>query len=331
MPFVKKLLYNRAVEHEPSLVESAMSDGELSDSALVELVKHTTPVTQWSTDGSGNMFWESGPVITNINPGLYRICSSEKIGTFLCKQLIFTDKLINISLSDSEKVIKEISKFWTLKSKFLERELIHKRGILMSGDPGSGKTSTIQLIIRDVIDQGGVAIYPHPNTRITSEGLQLIRKIQPDIPICLILEDFETLIERNENENEWLSILDGESQVGNIVFLATTNYISKLDKRFTDRPSRFDTIITVKMPTENMRRQYFLAKEPNVSKEDLDLWVLYTKGLSIAHLKEFIILIMLYDFTPEQARDKLRKMRERDYTEDSNLDDTENEKQKLGF
>lgn len=321
--------YNSSAPMVPQVAANVSDAPQLSDTQMRDLVKKCT--TQWSTDGSGNIFWASGPVVEGVEPGLYRIQVSDRVGVHLVKQRISTDTLINITSSDSEKVIREISRFWGLKSKFLERGLLHKRGILMSGDPGSGKTCTIQLLIQNIIQRKGLAIYPHPNPHITSEGLQMIRKIQPDIPICLVLEDFEVLIQRNENENEWLSILDGESQVDNIVFLATTNYISRLDKRFTDRPSRFDTVMTVKMPNKEMRRQYLLAKEPSVTPDELELWVEYTKGLSIAHLKEFIILVKMYDHTPIQAKDKLRKMRARDYSENDNLEGTDYAKQPLGF
>ena len=164
------------------------------------------------------------------------------VGVNLIKQIISTDNLIEIDDSESIQIISEIERFWDLKPEFEKRGLLHKRGILMSGDPGSGKTSTIQLLIKRIIDRGGIALYPSAAPSVTADGLQMIRRIEQDRPICLILEDFETLVMRGDNENQWLSILDGESQVDNIVFLATTNYISRLDKRFTDRPSRFDSI-----------------------------------------------------------------------------------------
>ena len=59
-------------------------------------------------------------------------------------------------------------------------------------------------------------------------------------------------------ESEYLSLLDGENQIGNVVYVATTNYPEKLDKRFTDRPSRFDVVQKISMPNEDGKKILYI-------------------------------------------------------------------------
>lgn len=307
--------------------KSAPDITEMDDDAVNDFLRQKS--SSWATDGNGT-YWLAGKNTRKIVPGLYRAGYSDRTGPLLTNQLVSTDNLIYLPDSTSSSIIEEIKEFWRVKAKFDERGLLHKRGILMSGDPGCGKTSTIQILIKQMIEMGGVAIYPD-QPKITAQCLQMFRQIQPEVPILLVMEDFETLVMRPEYENEWLSILDGESQVDNIVFLATTNYISKLDKRFVDRPSRFDKIIFVKMPNADARRLYLSTKEKSLTPAELDKWVEETKGFGIAHLKEIIVSVKVFGNSFEDTIARMKKMRERDFSEDENLEGTPQQKPTFGF
>lgn len=301
----------------------------LSDEELEEQIE--SGAYQWSVDDKKSLYWASGHVADTVIPGLYRVDYRDRIGVCLDKQIISTDELLPLPDSDGAKIIEEIEKFWKLKKEFKKRGLLHKRGILMYGDPGCGKTCTIQLLIKKLIEMGGIAVYPHEEPKITAQALQLIRRIQPKIPIILVMEDFEVQIMKPQHENEWLSILDGESQVDNIVFLSTTNYIEKLDKRFVDRPSRFDKLVLVKMPNADARRMYLKKKEPSLSGEELEEWVEKTHGFGIAHLKELIVAVKVLGEGLEDTVKRMEDMRERNHNSDENLKGTKKEKTKIGF
>ena len=301
----------------------------IPDQEVDLLVREST--VQWSTDSAMGIFWGSGKVLQNLPPGMYRCSSNDRIGANLIRQTISVDDLVELRDSQSQAIIHEIEKFWSLKDKYVARGLLHKRGILMSGDPGAGKTSTIQMLIQKLIKLGGIAVYPHAAPSITAECLQMIRKIEPSTPICLIMEDFEVLIQKNGSEAEWLSILDGESQIDNIVFLATTNYLSKLDKRLTDRPSRFDSVHTVFMPTSDSRIEYIKKIAPELSSEDVEMYSEAMDGLSLAHVKEMILAVLVYGYGFDETVARLRKMRSRLDSEDDNLKGTPDEKRSVGF
>jgi energy-coupling factor transporter ATP-binding protein EcfA2 len=266
------------------------------------------PVSAWAVNG--DTYWGISHSIDRIAPGCYRGGHSPNMGFYLDRQPIRTDTLLELPDSKSEQVIAEIAQFTTLRPAFTKRGLLYKRGVLLWGPPGSGKTSTLHLLMRLIVDRlGGVALLVD-NPGIASGALQLIRRIEPERQVIAILEDMDGLIQHHGVE-EYLSLLDGESQVDNIVFVATTNYPERLDKRFVDRPSRFDTVEYVGMPTAQAREVYLRVKEPDLPARVIDEMVAATEGLSIAHLREMIVLTQCFGRSIADAAKRLTASKQR--------------------
>ena len=303
---------------------------DIDENSLEESIEKSS--TYWTSTADGSLFWSTNNVRDSLPPGLYKCVFTEKTGYSFQKLIVSTDDLIPLPDTASTEIISQIDKFWTLKSEFKKRGFLHKRGVLMYGEPGSGKTASIQLLIQKMINEGGMAIYADDPHVLTS-SLQMLRRIEPERRVIVILEDFETLTDRQNKENEWLSVLDGEAQIDDVVFLATTNYIDKLDKRFTDRPSRFDLVAAVPMPGIKARALFLEHKEPTLSKEEVQDWAVKSKGFSYAHIKEMIISVKCLGNTLESTMDRLRGMQRRKFgEEDLSYDpDSENGKKFIGF
>jgi energy-coupling factor transporter ATP-binding protein EcfA2 len=263
---------------------------------------------RWASNNDA--FWGAASTYEEIPAGCYRVSETPGVGIVMLKQTVETDNLLELPDSSSAEILSEFDNFWTLKESFTSRGFLHKRGYLLWGPPGSGKSSTLQLMIKKLIeDQDGVVILID-NPILTGGAFQLLRQIEPTRPLIAILEDIDALIERY-GETQFLALLDGESQINNLVFIATTNYPERLDKRFVDRPSRFDTIKYVGMPTADARRVYLQAKEPSLEGEELETWVDGTEGLSVAHLKEVIIAVRCFKQPLEAVLKRMEEMRVR--------------------
>ena len=83
------------------------------------------------------------------------------------------------------------------------------------------------------------------------------------------------------------------NQLENIVYLATTNYPEQLEDRIINRPSRFDRRYEIGLPSYEVRLEYIKKKvlDDNI---DVEKWAKDTDDLSIAHIKELILSVLVY-------------------------------------
>jgi len=267
-------------------------------------VEKTKPgqLCQYAEYGSG--YVPATRTLAQLPPGVYNIA----IGVsqyYFSPQNVVTDNLLRLPDSRSEEVIAEIEKFWKLKDKFKRYGIMHKRGFLLYGPPGSGKTSTVEIVSQTLVKSGGLVILGNSaSPQVLSLLLGHLRGIEPDRPIVVLLEDIDTIIHRY-GESETLALLDGETSIDNVVFLATTNYPEHLDGRVINRPSRFDRVVKIGMPTPEARLMYLKARGV---EGDLDRWVELSKDFSIAHLKELVIGVCVFGEDLEEVVARLRSM-----------------------
>lgn len=257
---------------------------------------------------SGNAFFPVSEVVKELPSGAYR-CRSSNQGPYLEKMPIEIDSLLTLPDSAVEPLLTEFKKFWTLRENFSQRGFTFKRGLLMWGPPGSGKSSAIWQMTQALVSayRGVVVFVENPGLATTCIGL--LRRIEPDRPMITIMEDLDAMVQQY-GDHAFLALLDGETQISNVCHIATTNYPEYLDRRFVDRPSRFDTIMRVGMPSADARRVYFKAKEPSLDEVTLERWVRKTEDYSIAHLREVIIAIKCFDQDEESVFERLDEMRQ---------------------
>jgi SpoVK/Ycf46/Vps4 family AAA+-type ATPase len=219
------------------------------------------------------------------------------------------DDLLKLPDDSVSTLLEEFKLFWTRKKEFKKRGFTFKRGMLMWGPPGSGKTSGIWQMTEAIVkDNDGIVIFANEPS-LTAACVAAARNIEPKRPMICVFEDIDAMVENN-GEAGYLSLLDGETAVSNVVYVATTNYPERLDRRFVDRPSRFDTIMYVGMPSEAARRMYFKIKEPELDDETLERWVRKTDQYSVAHLREVIIAIKCLGQNESDVFARLNKMRD---------------------
>jgi hypothetical protein len=272
-------------------------------------------LVQWTT-GDGKRFIPSASTADKLTPGVYEIQHSQSIGVYFEKIPVLTQGLLRFPHTNSDRIVEEIQKFWERESIFREYGLTYKRGLIMWGPPGSGKSCNVQLLMKDVVERGGVMIkFTHPT--LFNEGMRKFREIEPDTPVVVLMEDIDSIIE-NFSESEVLNILDGINQIERAVFLATTNYPEKLGARIINRPSRFDKRFFIGHPDAESRRLYFrhIIGDEKIAKLNIDLnkWVNDTEEFSIAHLKELFTAVVILGDEYGEAVETLRAMKEEHIT-----------------
>ena len=259
--------------------------------------------TQWARMGSG--YSAVGPTIKSVPKGVYRIVVMANGTIIFAPRKIVTDQLLRLPDSKSDMVISEIEKFWTLKETYSNFGFVHKRGFLLWGPPGSGKTSTTAMAIKQMVDKGGTVFLMDVHPTHMANALAEFRQVEPDRPCVVVLEDIDTIISQY-GEPEVLALLDGESSIDNVVFLATTNYPEELDGRIVNRPSRFDRIVMIGMPNREARKLYLESRK--IPSAEVDQWVDLTDDFSIAHMKELIVGVKCLGQPLAEVAERLRKM-----------------------
>lgn len=263
--------------------------------------------SKWAIYG-GNCYVACDETTEALPTGVFTVQYSNNIGHHLRKEDIIVDGLLDLEDSIASTVLAEVDKFWGKRDHFKKLGFVWKRGFLLYGPPGSGKTSVVQMIIQDFTHRGGVAIFmSDPSVIVTI--VRMLRAVEPDRPIVVIMEDLDDIV-KNYGESQLLALMDGEMQIDNVLFIATTNYPDQLDKRITHRPSRFDAVYKVDMPSETARRSFLTQKYPAIvdRPKDLDEWVKKTAGMSLAHLKELIISVEVFENDVQTTIDRLRTM-----------------------
>lgn len=256
---------------------------------------------------SGDAYFPVTDVVKEIPAGAYR-CRMSNQGPYIEKMPIQIDSLLALPDGAVERLLEEFKKFWTLQRNFADRGFTFKRGMLLWGPPGSGKTSAIWQMTHELVrSHKGIVVFVE-EPQLASQCISIIRRIEPLRPMISVMEDMDALVQRH-GDHGYLALLDGETQISNVVHVATTNYPEYLDKRFVDRPSRFDTIMHVGMPSADARRIYFKSKEPALDDTTLARWIKRTEGYSIAHLREVIIAARCFEQNEDEIFERLDLMR----------------------
>lgn len=299
-------------------IELMLSDFVESEPDLSE-----DKVSMWVKDKDYYIPSTDISVTRELPPGIYQVDYSNDRGYF-CKPIkIETDELFIFTDSITTNLLEEIENFWNKETLYKEKKLVHKRGILLSGFAGTGKTTMINMLSKELIDRGGVVfkIYGIKNLSYYIDFMKHgFRKIQPKTPIITILEDID---QYQDIESELLDFLDGQYHLNHHLIIATSNNTENIPDTFL-RPSRLDLKIEVDYPSEQTRKEFFRNKE--VPENDLSELVKATKECSLADLKEVYICVYLLDYTVEEALTQVL-----DPTEKKNYLERKYKKTKIGL
>jgi hypothetical protein len=269
-------------------------------------IRPDTDIAQWQI--GPNSTFRPGPKTRAALPSGAYIVGQDGFGPYLETMKLMTVSLVELPDTANTRVLEGIRKFWASKERYARHGLIYKRGVLLWGPPGSGKTVTAQLLIQEIVTvhDGIVIICNQPELCILA--LKIIRIIEPTRPLIVLLEDLDDMM--RHAEHPILAMLDGEHQTDNVVYVATTNYPEHLGARIVNRPSRFDERIYVGMPSKLARRTYLqkATQADPLTEAEIDRWSDDTEGLSIAHLRELVAAVHCLEQEYDSVLTRLRQM-----------------------
>lgn len=145
-----------------------------------------------------------------------------------------------------------VENFLNSQEFYEENRIPWKRGFLLYGKPGNGKTSIIRTIM---------SMYPFkPVTVVAGANEEAVREAfayaEEQSPALLYFEDLDSLLEKSLDPSSFLNLMDGISAKNGLLVVATANEVKKLKANITDRPSRFDRKFEIPLPNAEMAYIY---------------------------------------------------------------------------
>jgi len=239
-----------------------------------------------------------------LDAGIYKISTTMQGEAIFQKHDLVTDELLRFADERHDLVLGEVHNFWNLREKFKNLGFTHKRGILMHGLPGSGKSCLMKLIMNDIVEKGDVVLIGRSPHELRS-CLDQFRKVEPTRRAVVMLEDIDEMA--RYGEHTLLELFDGDDQVDGILFMGTTNYLERLAPRMK-RAGRFDRTIEIPHPPKAGRIAYLEKKIGLHEKEDptvIDDIAEATEGFSFGQLREFLVSVYVYGYDPEETIERL--------------------------
>nr|MDO8085846.1 ATP-binding protein [Candidatus Sigynarchaeum springense]MDO8116870.1 ATP-binding protein [Candidatus Sigynarchaeota archaeon] len=228
--------------------------------------------------------------------GIYR-AENSRWGVKLCPMTINQDKYIDLLSETTRDIMDDIAAFIASESRYKALNLLHKRGILLYGLPGTGKTMLINHIIDKYKDTAHVIFLE--NDEVFFANLNDYKEILQDKLTIFVIEEISSFLQPRSGDDlphldampEILTFLDGQASWDNMLLLATTNFPERIPINLVDRPSRFDRIIRIDQPGDAIRKKYLetVLGDGIVTQEVVEK----TNGLSIAHLKEICVQVRM--------------------------------------
>jgi len=257
--------------------------------------------------GTKGIYRPTAATVNTLPAGIYT-AESDNRGIYFEAKRFPSDFLLDLPGLPTRLILDECDDFWEKEKRFRKFGFLHKRGIMMCGRGGCGKTSIIRMVCDGVIQKRNGIVLLIQNIQTSILGMTALREIEPERPLVTVTEDLEEYFKPGKNTTKQvLSMYDGENQVDHVMHIATTNFPEELEDRVIQRPSRFDMILLLGTPKEAAREAYLRnILHDELPEEQFQQVVKDSQGLSLSHLKEFVVATVVLGKKPKATIKRLQ-------------------------
>ena len=165
-----------------------------------------------------------------------------------------------------------------------------KRGLLLHGPPGTGKTMTV-MYLAGLMPERTVVLLTGEALAAVTPACALARSLEPAM---VVLEDVDLIARHRAHFQatpflfELLNAMDGLDEDADLIFVLTTNRAKDLEPALASRPGRIDLAVELPLPDAHARRRLLALYGEGLPLEVAD-WepvVAATEGTSPAFIRE---------------------------------------------
>lgn len=203
-------------------------------------------------------------------------------------------------------LIRDIQGFFDNQAVYKSLGAPWKRGVILHGVPGNGKTISIKALIQSLAQRADPVPSLYVKAFDACQGpkwsiQQIFKHARLMAPCLLIFEDLDSMVEEKVR-SYFLNEVDGLESNEGILMIGSTNHLDRLDPAIAKRPSRFDRKYHFKVPGEKERAAYARywreklagsAAALEFPDELCPIIAKMTEDFSFAYLKELFVTGLL--------------------------------------
>lgn len=211
-----------------------------------------------------------------------------------------------------ESIEKHVVRSSALRARLIGNGQHLKRGLLLHGAPGTGKTHTVRYLMSRLRDTT-IVVLSGRALRMLPQASTLVRKLQPSV---LVIEDVDLIAEDRSYSPfgaqpllfELLNRIDGVDSDADVTFVLTTNRVDMMERALIDRPGRIDLAVEIPRPDAAGREQLLRLYSAQI---DLDLQdasdvVAATEGVTASFIRELVRRAVINKLEAEPGDGRVR-------------------------
>jgi hypothetical protein len=216
----------------------------------------------------------------------------ETVLSFHTRSAMTADELI-LPAATTAAITRQVVGVARHRSRLLAARQHLKRGLLLYGPPGVGKTHTVRYLTGQLTETT-IVLLSGNSLHMIGAACSVARTLQPAM---IVIEDVDLIAEERGMHPaehpllfQLLNEMDGLAEDSDVVFLLTTNRADVLEPALAQRPGRVDQAVALEHPDLDARARLFslYRGDLDVDESRLDSVLQRTQGVTASFIKELL-------------------------------------------